>query len=430
MLDIRALRQDGEAIKAALAKRGFDLDLDAFAALDARRKQADVRSQDLQAERKKASKQVGQLIQSGMDVDQAKAQVAESLKTIDQELDQEVANAKAIQEEIRDFLMGIPNVPQDAVPAGNDEDDNVEVRQWGTPKTFAFEPKDHVDVGEALGQGSLDFERAAKLSGSRFAVMTGGLARLHRALIDFMLDTHSSEHGYEEVYVPYLVGPEALRGTGQLPKFADDLFKMEGERELYLIPTAEVPVTNLAADEIIDAEALPRRYTCHTPCFRSEAGSHGKDTRGMIRQHQFEKVELVQISKPDNSYEVLEELTAHAEGILQLLELPYRKVNLCTGDLGFASAKTYDLEVWLPGQKAYREISSCSCFEGFQARRMQLRWKNPETKETEFLHTLNGSGLAVGRTLVAVMENYQNADGSIAIPKVLQSYMGGITTIK
>ncbi|WP_290538359.1 MULTISPECIES: serine--tRNA ligase [Alcanivorax] len=430
MLDIRALRQDGEAIKAALAKRGFDLDLDAFAALDARRKQADVRSQDLQAERKKASKQVGQLIQSGMDVDQAKAQVAESLKTIDQELDQEVANAKAIQEEIRDFLMGIPNVPQDAVPAGNDEDDNVEVRQWGTPKTFAFEPKDHVDVGEALGQGSLDFERAAKLSGSRFAVMTGGLARLHRALIDFMLDTHSSEHGYEEVYVPYLVGPEALRGTGQLPKFADDLFKMEGERELYLIPTAEVPVTNLAADEIIDAEALPRRYTCHTPCFRSEAGSHGKDTRGMIRQHQFEKVELVQLVRPEESDAALEALTGHAEAILQKLDLPYRVVILCGGDLGFSSSKTYDIEVWLPSQQRYREISSCSNFRDYQARRMQARWRNPETGKPELVHTLNGSGLAVGRTLVAILENYQNDDGSVTVPEALRPYMRGLERLK
>ena len=361
MLDIRALRQDGEAIKAALSKRGYTLDLEEFAALDAKRKQADMRSQELQADRKKASKQVGELIKSGMAVDEAKAQVADALQTIDTELDKEVASAKAIQDEIREYLMGIPNVPQEAVPAGNDEDDNVEVRRWGTPKTLPFEPKDHVDIGEAL-EGGLDFERAAKLSGARFAVMSGGLARMHRALIDFMLDIHSDEHGYQEVYVPFLVGPEALRGTGQLPKFAEDLFKIEGERELYLIPTAEVPVTNLAADEILEANTMPRRYTCHTPCFRSEAGSHGRDTRGMIRQHQFEKVELVQMVRPEESDAALEALTGHAEAILQKLDLPYRVVILCGGDLGFSSSKTYDIEVWLPSQQCYREISSCSNF--------------------------------------------------------------------
>ena len=425
MLDIRALRQDGEAIKTALTKRGYTLDLDAFASLDAKRKQADIRSQELQADRKKASKQVGELIKSGMAVEDAKSQVAETLQTIDAELDREVASAKAIQEEIREFLMGIPNVPQDAVPAGNDEDDNVEVRQWGTPKTLPFEPRDHVDVGEAL-EGGLDFERAAKLSGARFSVMSGGLARMHRALIDFMLDMHSDEHGYQEVYVPFLVGPEALRGTGQLPKFAEDLFKMEGERELYLIPTAEVPVTNLAADEILEADTMPRRYTCHTPCFRSEAGSHGKDTRGMIRQHQFEKVELVQMVRAEESDAALEALTGHAEAVLQKLDLPYRVVILCGGDLGFSSSKTYDIEVWLPSQQRYREISSCSNFQDYQSRRMQARWRNPETGKPELVHTLNGSALAVGRTLVAILENYQNEDGSVTVPEALRPYMRGL----
>lgn len=429
MLDIRALRQDGEAIKTALSKRGYTLDLEAFATLDAKRKQADMRSQELQADRKKASKQVGELIKSGMAVDEAKAQVADTLQTIDTELDKEVASAKAIQDEIREYLMGIPNVPQEAVPAGNDEDDNVEVRRWGTPKTLPFEPKDHVDIGEAL-DGGLDFERAAKLSGARFAVMSGGLARMHRALIDFMLDMHSDEHGYQEVYVPFLVGPEALRGTGQLPKFAEDLFKMEGERELYLIPTAEVPVTNLAADEILEADTMPRRYTCHTPCFRSEAGSHGRDTRGMIRQHQFEKVELVQMVRPEDSDAALEALTGHAEAILQKLDLPYRVVILCGGDLGFSSSKTYDIEVWLPSQQCYREISSCSHFRDYQSRRMQARWRNPETGKPELVHTLNGSALAVGRTLVAILENYQNDDGSVTVPEALRPYMRGLERLK
>ncbi|MEC8881283.1 MAG: serine--tRNA ligase [Pseudomonadota bacterium] len=426
MLDIRALRQDGDAIREALKKRGYDLDLAGFESLDARRKEADMRSQDLQAQRKKASKEVGELIKSGMDVDAAKAKVAETLKTLDAELDQEVARAKAVQEEIREFLMGVPNVPVDEVPAGNDEDDNVEVRQWGTPSELSFTAKDHVDLGEAFSQGHLDFERASKLSGARFAVMSGQLARLHRALIDFMLDTHAVEHGYQELYVPYLVGPEALRGTGQLPKFEEDLFKMEGERELYLIPTAEVPVTNLAADEILEADSMPRRYVCHTPCFRSEAGSHGKDTRGMIRQHQFEKVELVQLVPADQSDQALEDLTGHAEAILQKLGLPYRVVILCGGDLGFSAAKTYDIEVWLPSQGRYREISSCSSFRDYQARRMQARWRNPETGKPELVHTLNGSGLAVGRTLVAILENYQNEDGSVTVPEALRPYMRGL----
>jgi len=426
MLDIRALRQDGDAIREALKKRGYDLDLATFQSLDAKRKDADVRSQDLQAQRKKASKEVGELIKSGMDVDAAKAKVAETLKTLDAELDNEVNRAKTVQEEIREFLMGVPNVPVDEVPAGNDEDDNVEVRQWGTPTELSFTAKDHVDLGEAFSQGHLDFERASKLSGARFAVMSGQLARLHRALIDFMLDTHAVEHGYQELYVPYLVGPEALRGTGQLPKFEEDLFKMEGERELYLIPTAEVPVTNLAADEILEADSMPRRYVCHTPCFRSEAGSHGKDTRGMIRQHQFEKVELVQLVPAGQSDQALEDLTGHAEAILQKLGLPYRVVILCGGDLGFSAAKTYDIEVWLPSQGRYREISSCSSFRDYQARRMQARWRNPETGKPELVHSLNGSGLAVGRTLVAILENYQNEDGSVTVPEALRPYMRGL----
>lgn len=429
MLDIRALRQDGEAIRDALKKKRYDLDLDAFNALDARRKEADVRSQDLQAQRKKASREVGDLIKSGLDVAEAKARVAETLKQIDDQLADEVNRAKAIQDELRELLMGIPNVPAEDVPAGADEDDNVEVRRWGQPREFAFTPRDHVDIGENLSQGALDFERAGKLSGARFAVMSGQLARLHRALIDFMLDVHTAEHGYRELYVPYLVGPEALRGTGQLPKFEEDLFKMRGERELYLIPTAEVPVTNLAADEILEAETLPRRYVCHTPCFRSEAGSHGKDTRGMIRQHQFEKVELVQLVRPEESEKALEALTSQAEAILQKLELPYRVVLLCGGDLGFSAARTYDLEVWLPSQQRYREISSCSSFRDYQARRMQARWRNPETGKPELLHTLNGSGLAVGRTLVAVLENYQNEDGSVTVPEVLRPYMRGLSRL-
>ncbi|KAF0810400.1 seryl-tRNA synthetase [Alcanivorax sp. S71-1-4] len=424
MLDIRELRKAGEEISARLALRGYTLDLAAFEALDAERKDADMRSQALQADRKKASKQVGDLIQSGMSVDAAKAQVAGTLAQIDAEMDREVQRAQAIQEQIREFLMGVPNVPHEDVPPGRSEEDNVEVRRWGTPRAFDFEPRDHVDLGEAL-QGGIDFERAAKLSGARFAVMSGSIARLHRALIDFMLDMHTGQHGYTETYVPYLVGPDALRGTGQLPKFAEDLFRVEGERELYLIPTAEVPVTNLYADEILDAAELPQKRVCHTPCFRSEAGSHGRDTRGMIRQHQFEKVELVQLVRPEESDAALEALTGHAEAILQALELPYRVVTLCGGDIGFSAAKTYDIEVWLPTQNTYREISSCSNFRDYQARRMQARWRNPETGKPELVHTLNGSGLAVGRTLVALLENGQNADGSINIPAALRPYLRG-----
>lgn len=425
MLDIRELRRDGEAVVARLARRGFAFDLEAFRRLDAERKDADTRSQSLQAERKAAAKEVGRLVQSGMSVDAAKERVAETLARIDSELDELVRAADAINDRIGELLMGVPNLPQDDVPDGEGEDDNVEVRRWGTPRAFDFPVRDHVDVAATLADGDMDFERAAKLSGSRFAVLTGSLARLHRALIDFMLDLHTGEHGYREVYVPYLVGPDALRGTGQLPKFAEDLFRIAGDRELYLIPTAEVPVTNLVAQEIVDADALPLRFVCHTPCFRSEAGSGGRDVRGMIRQHQFEKVELVQLVRPEQSADALEQLTGHAERVLQALELPYRVVSLCTGDLGFSSSKTYDIEVWLPSQDTFREISSCSNFLDFQARRMQARWRNPETGKPELLHTLNGSGLAVGRTLVAILENYQNADGTVTVPVALRTYLGG-----
>ena len=349
------------------------------------------------------------------------ASLGDELKQAESELDR-------LQQELTDIALGLPNIPHDSVPDGLNEEANVEVRRWGEPKTFNFDAKDHVDLGE--GVGGLDFETAAKITGSRFAVINGPLARMHRALIQFMLDLHTSEHGYVETYVPYIVNRDSLRGTGQLPKFAEDLFALEGEQGYFLIPTAEVPVTNIARDTITDAANMPRKFVAHTPCFRSEAGSYGKDTRGMIRQHQFEKVELVQIVHPDESYEALEQLTAHAETVLQRLELPYRVMALCAGDMGFSAAKTYDLEVWLPGQSAYREISSCSNFEDFQARRMQARWRNPDTGKPELVHTLNGSGLAVGRTLVAVMENYQNPDGSIDVPVVLQPYMGGLERIK
>jgi len=339
----------------------------------------------------------------------------------------EEQKAKDAEAAVKDFLLGIPNIPHADVPEGNDEDDNVEVLTWGDPKQFDFEAKDHVDLGEGLG--GLDFETGTKITGSRFVVMKGKLARLHRALTQFMLDTHTDEHGYQEIYTPYMVNKDSLYGTGQLPKFEEDLFKLQGDQEFYLIPTAEVPVTNIARDSILDGE-LPQKYACHTPCFRSEAGSYGRDTRGMIRQHQFDKVELVQFVHADESAQALEELTGNAEAILQKLELPYRKVVLCGGDLGFSAAKTYDLEVWLPGQQKYREISSCSNFESYQARRMQARWRNPETGKPELVHTLNGSGLAVGRTMVAVLENYQQADGSVKVPAALQPYMGGLEVIE
>ncbi len=424
MLDPRLLRNDLDNTTRLLARRGYTLDTSRFLALEEKRKALQVRTQELQAARNTRSKSIGRAKAAGEDIAPLLKEVeglGDQLKAADEQLGR-------IQDELNDILMDIPNVPHDSVPDGRDEEDNTEMRRWGEPRTFDFAVKDHVDLGEALGQ--LDFETAAKLSGSRFCTMQGPLARLHRSLIQFMLDTHSREHGYTEVYVPYLVNSDSLRGTGQLPKFGEDLFAMRGEPGLYLIPTAEVPVTNLARGEIIEGDAMPRRFVAHTPCFRSEAGSYGKDTRGMIRQHQFEKVELVQLARPADSWDALEALTGHAEAILQRLELPYRVVTLCTGDIGFSAAKTYDIEVWLPGQQKYREISSCSNFLDFQARRMQARWRNPETGKPELLHTLNGSGLAIGRTLVAVMENYQQADGSISVPPVLQQYMGGIDLIR
>jgi seryl-tRNA synthetase len=429
MLESKLLRGNIDFVVEQLKRRNFSFDVAEFNKLEDQRKVIQVQTQDLQNLRNTKSKAIGQAKASGENIEP----LLEEVSNLGEKLDNAKSALNNLQLKIDEIVMAIPNIPHPSVPEGQSEDDNIELSKWGEPKKFDFEPKDHVDLGEMHG---IDFAAAAKISGSRFVVITGKVAKLQRALTQFMLDQHTEKNGYTETYVPYLVNADSLTGTGQLPKFEADLFKThlhgeEGEaKALYLIPTAEVPVTNIVRDSILKDSELPLKFVAHTPCFRSEAGSYGKDTRGLIRQHQFEKVELVQISNPDNSYDVLEELTEHAEGILKLLELPYRKVILCTGDLGFSSAKTYDLEVWLPGQTAYREISSCSCFEGFQARRMQLRWKNPETKESEFLHTLNGSGLAVGRTLVAVIENYQNADGSITIPKVLQSYMGGITKIK
>jgi seryl-tRNA synthetase len=426
MLDIKQLRQDPDAVAAALKKKAYDFDVAHFQQLDTRRKQADVESQELLAQRKQASKQIGELVKNGLSVDEAKAKVNETLATIEASLERVKNEAKAANDELDAVLMAVPNVPVEEVPEGADEDANVEISRWGEPRQFDFDVKDHVDVGGNLG--GLDFDTASKITGSRFAVMRGGLARLHRALTQFMLNTHTGEHGYQEVYVPYIVNSDSLRGTGQLPKFEEDLFRLNSESEYYLIPTAEVPVTNMLRDVIVEAGELGEglKFTAHTPCFRSEAGSYGRDTRGMIRQHQFEKVELVQFVKPGDSAQALETLTGHAEAILQKLELPYRKVLLCGGDLGFSAQKTYDLEVWLPAQNTYREISSCSNFGDFQARRMMARWRNPETGKPELLHTLNGSGLAVGRTLVAILENYQRADGSVAIPSVLQPYMGNI----
>ena len=431
MLESKLLRGNIGFVVEQLKRRNFSFDVDEYNELENQRKIIQVQTQELQNLRNTKSKSIGQAKASGDNIEPLLEEVSELGDKLDSAKDQ----LQEIQLKINEIVLSIPNIPHTSVPEGNSEDDNDEVFSWPEkgPATLDFEPKDHVDIGEMHG---IDFAAAAKISGSRFVVITGKLAKLQRALTQFMLDHHTEKNGYTETYAPYLVNSDSLMGTGQLPKFDADLFKThlhgeEGEaRALYLIPTAEVPVTNLVRDSILKASDLPVKFVAHTPCFRSEAGSYGKDTRGLIRQHQFEKVELVQISKPSESYKILEELTSDAEGILQLLGLPYRKVVLCSGDLGFSSAKTYDLEVWLPGQNAYREISSCSCFEAFQARRMQLRWKNPETNETEFLHTLNGSGLAVGRTLVAVIENYQNADGSITIPKVLQGYMKGLTKIK
>ncbi len=418
MLDPKLLRNDPEAVATQLARRGFRLDVGRIRALEEERKALQVRTETLQAERNRRSKAIGKAKAAGENIQPLLDEVA----GLGRELDEVKGLLETCQRTLNDLLMAVPNLPDPEVPDGQSEDDNVEIRRWGEPRSFDFEVCDHVDVGMALG---LDFESAAKLSGARFAVLHGDLARLHRALIQFMLDTHTREHGYREVYVPYLVNADSLRGTGQLPKFEEDLFATCGDPRYYLIPTAEVPVTNLARGEILDAAELPRRHVCHTPCFRSEAGSHGKDTRGMIRQHQFEKVELVQMVRPEDSDAALEALTGHAEAILQKLGLPYRVMFLCAGDIGFSAARTYDLEVWLPGQGKYREISSCSNFRDFQARRMQARWRNPETGKPELLHTLNGSGLAVGRTLVAILENCQQADGSVEVPEVLRGYMGG-----
>ena len=423
MLDIQQLRNDLDTVVAKLKSRKFEFDVAGFTALEAERKEVQTRTQDLQAKRNASSKQIGIAKSKGEDVSAIMAEVAglgEQLKADEERLN-------VIQVQMQDFLLNIPNLPQDEVPVGQSEDDNVEVRKVGTPRIFDFEIKDHTDVGTPLG---LDFDAGAKLSGARFTLMRGQIARLHRALAQFMIDTQTEQHGYEECYTPYMVNADSLLGTGQLPKFEEDLFKMpHNDSTLYLIPTSEVTLTNTVRDEIIALDRLPIKLTAHTPCFRSEAGSYGRDTRGMIRQHQFDKVEMVQIVHPEKSNEALEEMVGHAENILKALELPYRVVSLCTGDMGFAAAKTYDLEVWLPAQNTYREISSVSNCEAFQARRLQARFRN-EAGKPELVHTLNGSGLAVGRTLVAVLENYQNADGSVNIPKVLQAYMGGNTIIK
>ena len=429
MLDSKLLRGNIDFVVEQLKRRNFTFDKAQYNKLEGQRKVIQVQTQDLQNLRNTKSKAIGKAKASGENMQPLLDEVSE----LGQKLDKSKTKLQDIQAKIDEIVMALPNIPHPSVPEGGSEDDNVEIVSWGEPTKFDFEPKDHVDLGEIHG---MDFAAAAKISGARFVVITGKLAKLQRALTQFMLDHHVEKNGYTETYAPYLVNADSLTGTGQLPKFEADLFKThlhgeEGEaKALYLIPTAEVPVTNIVRESIIKESDLPLKFVTHTPCFRSEAGAYGKDARGLIRQHQFEKVELVQISKPGDSYEVLEELTDNAEGVLRLLDLPYRKVELCTGDLGFSSAKTYDLEVWLPGQNKYREISSCSCFEAFQARRMQLRWKNPETNTTESLHTLNGSGLAVGRTLVAVIENYQQSDGSIVIPKVLQGYMDGQNKIK
>ncbi len=423
MLDAKQLRADPAAVAANLARRGFTLDVGAFTALDELRKKAQVESDRVRAERNANAKAVGMAKGKGEDASALLAR-AEELTNQLASSDAAIAN---VQQQLDAWQLGLPNTLHASVPEGHDESANVELRRIGEPRKFDFTPKDHVELGEKLG--GLDFETAAKISGARFSVMRGGLARLHRALAQFMLDLHTRDHGYTELYVPYLVNASTLQGTGQLPKFEADLFRVQGDPGFYLIPTAEVPATNLVRDSIVEPKLLPMKFVAHTPCFRSEAGAAGKDTRGLIRQHQFEKVELVHIAKPADSYDALEELTSHAEQVLQRLELPYRVIALCAGDIGFAAAKTYDIEVWLPAQNKYREISSCSNCEGFQARRMQARWRNPETGKPEPLHTLNGSGVAVGRALVAVLENYQNADGSVTVPDVLRPYMAGMGTL-
>ena len=424
MLDPKLLRTNLEDVARQIARRGVRLDTQALANLEEKRKRVQVIAQQFQQDRNAKSKAIGIAKSKGEDTTRLMQEVTDTgaaLKQAEGELEQ-------IQNELVEVALGIPNIPHASVPDGKDENDNKELRRWGEPRQFSFSPKDHVDIGTALGM--MDFDAAAKIAGARFVVMNGPLARLHRALIQFMLDLHTQEHGYTETYVPYMVNADSLRGTGQLPKFEQDLFALKGEQAYYLIPTAEVPVTNIVRDVIVEVDTMPRKFVCHTPCFRSEAGSYGKDTRGMIRQHQFEKVELVQVVRPQDSYQALEELTGHAGKVLQKLELPYRVITLCTGDMGFSAAKTYDIEVWLPGQNKYREISSCSNFEDFQARRMQARWRNPQTGKPELVHTLNGSALAVGRTLVAIMENYQQPDGTITVPTVLRAYMDGLDVIR
>ncbi len=424
MIDPKLIRTDLDWVAQGLARRGVTLDMATLNGLEQRRKAVQVLTQELQAKRNAGAKAVGEAKARGED---ASAQIAEmaslgdALRRAESELD-------VVQAELNEILLSIPNLPHEQTPDGKNENDNVEVRRWGEPKKFDFPVRDHVDLGTALN--GIDFEAAARIAGSRFVTLRGGVARLHRALTQFMLDLHTSEHGYEEAYVPYLANRDSLTGTGQLPKFAQDLFHLDGEFDYFLIPTAEVPLTNLVRDTILEADVLPRRFVAHTPCFRSEAGSYGKDTRGMIRQHQFEKVELVQVVRPQDSDTALEQLTGHAETVLQRLGLPYRVMALCAGDIGFSANRTYDLEVWLPGQNAYREISSCSNFGDFQARRLAARWRNPESGKPELVHTLNGSGLAVGRTLVAVLENGQNADGSITIPEALAPYLGGMTRLR
>ena len=423
MLDPKLLRSDLAAVAQNLARRGFTLDVEAFEALEARRRELQTTTQDLQNEKNASAKSIGQAKVRGEDIQpllDSVADLGDKLKTAEQAL-------SGLQSEMSELLSGIPNVLDDSVPTGKDDSENVEVRRWGQPRHFDFTVRDHVDIG-APG-GALDFESGAKLSGSRFVVMRGEIAKLHRALAQYMLDLHTNKHGYTEINVPLIVNEETLRGTGQLPKFEEDLFRLTDERGFFMIPTAEVPVTNTVRGDIVDAAELPLKYTCHSACFRSEAGSYGKDTRGLIRQHQFEKVEMVQLVRPADSMQALEELTGHAEAVLQGLELPYRVVTLCSGDVGFSAMKTYDIEVWVPAQNTYREISSCSNCGDFQARRMQARWRNPDTGKPELLHTLNGSGLAVGRTLVAVLENYQQADGSVEIPQALVPYMQGMTQI-
>ncbi len=423
MIDPKVLRQSAADVAANLARRGFRFDADAYLALEERRKALQVETEKLQGERNASAKRIGKAKAQGEDIEPLLAAV----KDLGDRLDASQADLQAVQSELKDIELGLPNLLDDSVPDGASDADNFELRTWGEPTALGFAAKDHVELGETLGL--LDFEAASRISGARFSVMKGPLARLQRALIQFMLDTHTTEHGYAETYVPYLVHADALVGTGQLPKFGEDLFRTEGETPYYLIPTAEVPVTNLASDVIFDADDLPMRYVAHTPCFRAEAGSYGQDTRGMIRQHQFEKVELVHFVAAGDSMQALEDLTGHAEAILQRLELPYRVVALCAGDVGAGAAKTYDLEVWLPGQDTYREISSCSNYNDYQARRMKARRRNPETGKPELIHTLNGSGVAAGRALIAVMENYQNEDGSIRVPDALKPYMGGIDTI-